>query len=65
MRNPYATDENAMHKVTRADLEAMRPGSTAFLDMPSLRNGVEVPYSPPRIDLVTKLADTTAHDRGV
>lgn len=65
MKLSYQTDTHAMHKVTRADLEAMRPGCTNFLDYKSLRNGVEVPYTPPRIDLVNKLADPTAHDRGV
>ncbi len=65
MKNSYDTAFHAMHRVTRADLEAQRPGSTAFLDLHSLRNGVEVPYVPPKIDMVGKLADSSAHDKGV
>lgn len=59
MRNPYATDEGAMHKVTRADLEAMRPRSTSFLDLKSLRNGDLVDYRPPMIDMTGRLKDTS------
>ena len=59
MRNPFATDENAMHRVTRADLEAMRPGSTSFLDLKSLRNGQLVEYRPPAIDMTGRLKDTS------
>ena len=59
MRNTYDTAEHAMHNVTRSQLEAMRPGCTAFLDLPSLRNGERLPFTPPRIDMVGKLADQT------
>lgn len=63
MRNPYATDENAMHRVTKSDLEAMRPGCTDFLSLPSLRNGSRIDYQAPKIDMTNRLKDQQSHSR--
>lgn len=53
----------AMHQVTDADLEALRPGCTQFLQCPSLRDGQRVEYKRPFIDMTRQLADRTSHDR--
>jgi hypothetical protein len=57
MTTTQTTDRNRLGGMSRADLEAQRPGCQDFLDCPSLRDGKREPYAPPSSDCVGTLRD--------
>lgn len=58
MTTPQSTTHHSpLSGMSRADLEAQRPGCQDFLDCPSLRDGKREPYAPPSSGLVGTLKD--------
>lgn len=57
MTTTTPTTRRSLEGMSRADLEAQRPGCQDFLDCPSLRDGKREPYAPPSSDCVGTLKD--------